>query len=647
MTPGMTLGTTLLASLAEHLLEVTAVFTVGLAAVLLLRRRSAALRHAVLAASLLVVPLIPVTGLVSPAWQVPALDRWFTSDAAGTSTLRWMQEPAPLLPAAPSTPSANAAPAAGPVLTPLMLLAGAWLAGVAAGLLQLCVGMRRLSALAAETLPLTAPAWTTAAAELAQRFGIARRVDLRQSHHPTLLVTWGLWRPRVVVPATATDWPADRIRSVLAHELAHVRRSDWAVQLAAEVVRIAYWFHPLAWVACRRLRDESEHACDDTVIDSGVAAQDYATHLFEVARTFAVHPRRWIPAAAIARPSTLERRIAAMLNANPHRRPARRWAPAAAVVMMGSVAVISAGFQPGAAPIVGLSADVPLTATELTATRFAATPPVATLPAGTPPVAQPAAAPRQPAPAPSALPPAVAAAQAPTQASGQTILFGRIFDPSGAVLPGVEVFLTGSGITDGRRAVSDGSGFYQFEGVAAGDYTVAMSLPGFRTGRAAVVVPSSGTVEFSTNMQIGSLEETITVTGQRTNPFAPSRQRQATAAPPPQQPPLQRRAPSPRVNTPPGPVRVGGMIKAPRKLLDVRPIYPPAAQAAGLDGVVILEATIGTDGTVTDARILRALEPDLNDAAMNAVRGWKFSPTLLNGVEVPVIMTVTVQFVLQ
>ena len=631
-----------LASFAEHLLEATAVLTVGLAAVLLLRRRAAALRHAILASSLLVAPLIPATGLVSPAWQIPALDAWLTSDPGEVSTLRWLQEaPAPV-PATPGAPAASAAPPVAPLLTPVTLLAGIWLAGVAAGLLHLLVGMRRLSKMTGETLPVAAPAWRTAAAELAQRLGVARPVQLLHSHNPTLLVTWGLRRPRVIVPVAAADWPAERIRSVLGHELAHVRRGDWAVQVAAECVRILYWFHPLAWIACRRLRDESEHACDDAVIETGVAAQDYATHLFEVARTFSVHPHRWIPAAAIARPSTLERRIAAMLNADPNRRPARRWAPAAAIVMMGSVAVISAGFEPGTAPPAHRAADVSLTAAQAVVTPIAVDR-VAVEPIAIEPVVP---APNLPARAPYAAPVEAAAAQAAP--AGQTMVFGRVYDPSGAVLPGVEVVLTRSNGAEERRAISDGSGYYQFENVAAGDHVVAMNLPGFRTGRGAVVVPPSGTVEFSVNLPIGSLQESITVTGQRTNPFAPSRQRQISAPPRPE-PPLQRRAPSPNVTPPPPgtPVRVGGAIKVPVKLVDVRPIYPPAAQAAGLEGVVILEATIAPDGTTRDITVLRALEPDLNAAAVEAVRGWKFTPTLLNGVEVPVIMTVTVQFKLE
>jgi protein TonB len=90
---------------------------------------------------------------------------------------------------------------------------------------------------------------------------------------------------------------------------------------------------------------------------------------------------------------------------------------------------------------------------------------------------------------------------------------------------------------------------------------------------------------------------------------------------------------------------VGGQIKPPTKTKDVKPVYPPIAQSARVQGVVIIEATIGANGRVQDARVLRSI-PLLDQAALDAVRQWEFTPTLLNGVPVPVIMTVTVQFTL-
>jgi TonB family protein len=117
--------------------------------------------------------------------------------------------------------------------------------------------------------------------------------------------------------------------------------------------------------------------------------------------------------------------------------------------------------------------------------------------------------------------------------------------------------------------------------------------------------------------------------------------------PAPGQPP-----PPPPPPPPPGelvdgqaPVRVGGGIKPPKKTRDVKPVYPEEALASSVQGVVIIEATIDTLGNVSTARVLRG-QPLLDQAALDAVKEWQFTPTMLNGVAVPVIMTVTVNFTL-
>lgn len=108
----------------------------------------------------------------------------------------------------------------------------------------------------------------------------------------------------------------------------------------------------------------------------------------------------------------------------------------------------------------------------------------------------------------------------------------------------------------------------------------------------------------------------------------------AGAPPPPPPPP------------PPAPVPVGGNIRPPQKVYDVAPGYPPLARAAHVEGVVILEAVIGENGEVRDVRVLRSI-PLLDGAAVDAVRQWRFTPTLLNGQAVPVVMTITVAFKLR
>jgi protein TonB len=113
---------------------------------------------------------------------------------------------------------------------------------------------------------------------------------------------------------------------------------------------------------------------------------------------------------------------------------------------------------------------------------------------------------------------------------------------------------------------------------------------------------------------------------------------QPEATPPPPPP-----TPTPEPPKPTGPVRVGGQIKAPTKVANAPPVYPDIAKQARVQGAVVLEATISPSGDVTNVKVVRGI-PLLNEAAVEAVRQWRYTPTLLNGVPVPVIMTVTVNF---
>jgi periplasmic protein TonB len=99
--------------------------------------------------------------------------------------------------------------------------------------------------------------------------------------------------------------------------------------------------------------------------------------------------------------------------------------------------------------------------------------------------------------------------------------------------------------------------------------------------------------------------------------------------------------------TPSRPVKVGGAVRPPERVVNVAPVYPPLALTARVQGVVIIEATIDVRGLVQAARVLRSDSPLLNDAALSAVRRWTYRPTLLNGIPTSVIMTVTVHFQLR
>jgi beta-lactamase regulating signal transducer with metallopeptidase domain len=328
-------------------LRVTAVLVLTLAAAALARRRSAALRHWILAAGIGCALAMPALALILPSWGVIAA-------AAPPSYAPEVRETF-VLPEA-------AAPAAGPVqpvavLTATDMLLRVWFAGTALGVMSLLGGLGRLSRITSGGR-LVEGEWQTQAADLAQAMGLRAPVAFRETSQPGMLVTWGARRPVVLLPEGAASWPADRIRIVAAHELAHVWRGDWPVQLAGELLRVLYWFHPLAWLVCRRLREESEYACDDVVLAMGIARTDYATELVELARAFNRPASGWLPASAIARSSTLQRRIRAMLTVHLDRRPLSRFTRWCGVgLMLLATAPIAAIGRQSSATVSGTVSD--------------------------------------------------------------------------------------------------------------------------------------------------------------------------------------------------------------------------------------------------------------------------------------------------
>jgi beta-lactamase regulating signal transducer with metallopeptidase domain len=171
----------------------------------------------------------------------------------------------------------------------------------------------------------TEPDWLEAARAASERMGTCRSVTLLRGGPATVPLTWGVLRPIIVVPEEADEWPEDRKRAVLLHELAHIRRFDCLTHWLGLTACAVYWFNPLAWWAAFRVRIEREQACDDLVLEAGERPSDYAAQLLSVA--FSLRPARAVAPAAMpmARPSGLETRLRAILDAQRNRRGPARW----------------------------------------------------------------------------------------------------------------------------------------------------------------------------------------------------------------------------------------------------------------------------------------------------------------------------------
>lgn len=160
----------------------------------------------------------------------------------------------------------------------------------------------------------------TALEAVCLQLGMRHPVTLMIHPDKTIPVVWGILHYRLLLPAAARQWSGEQLRSVLLHELAHIKRRDTIVQLLTQIACALHWFNPLVWVASWRLGVERERACDDLVLASGVRPSAYAGHLLEVVTELSTI--RWTQSCglAMARGSSLEGRLAAVLSKNLNRR---------------------------------------------------------------------------------------------------------------------------------------------------------------------------------------------------------------------------------------------------------------------------------------------------------------------------------------
>ncbi len=536
-------------------IKISVIVSAALVATWLLRRRSAAVRHFVLAAALACAAMTPLVRAVAPAWQ-------------SATRMQIVDRPLAVFDdAAPVAPRAAAVEPPRRAFTTASLFRAAvavWIAGALLSLLVLAIGFARLFWIASRSTRIAEGPWARAVADLSKALGLREVPRVLRSRHPSALGTWGLRRPTILLPADASSWPAERIRIVLGHELAHVRRRDWAVQTAAEVFRAVYWFNPLVWLASRRLRLESEQACDDTVLALGVEGEIYATELIDLAR--ACRPERLllVPTATIVRPSSLERRVRAMLNVTSNRDPITRSASLAAAAVFAIATVFVAGF--------GVSAQG----------QFAT-------------------------------------------------VSGTVADQNGRSIKGVRLVLSNAAAQTKHEVKSDATGHYEFVGVPAGTYELMFESVGMASlKREGLTLAGGQTVQVNAVMKIGSLSETITVTSVPDNrPLAYGYQ----GAKPADKPDACAQS------------AVGGCIRPPMKIRDVRPIYPPASEGGQVD----LKALIDRNGVVSNVDVVGdgsggAVDPVLAEAAITAVRQWEFTSTHLDGEPIEVSMNVHVTF---
>jgi len=350
-------------------LKATGIAVLGFVLAALMGRASAASRHLAwvsVFAALAVLPLarlsLPVVNLavLAPPSVAPVVTRPIV--AAVPNPDRARTTIAPVRFSSGESPNEGGQRTIASAWTAERLLLTLWIAGAGFVWLRALIGAVRTRRLGGRARPAIEPDLVNRLERIRQALGVRRPIRLLISTDGWTPVTWGVSHPTILLPANALAWRTacpDRIDAVFAHEVAHVARWDVAAKFVARLGVMMFWFHPLVWIAARQARLEREQACDDAVLALGSKPSTYAGHLMAVVQSF----RAPAPdALAMARPSQIERRVRAILDARVnHRGASRASVVMAAVLVATALPVASAQLTARAMPVhVAVPVPVPV-----------------------------------------------------------------------------------------------------------------------------------------------------------------------------------------------------------------------------------------------------------------------------------------------
>jgi len=352
-----------------------------------LRKRSAAVRQLVWVLALGILLVLPLVSQALPGWRVlPSWARWeATAPPVSPSAEEPLEGPnldagpsglpaefTPIVPAPPMEAHATGSPAvaetpidvepvapaepqvavtsevpqtesppppeASPPVRPFPWLVLTWAGGLLVCLAPLVFGRISLWRLARASRRLDG-SWDELARKAAWALSLRGGVTLLMSHRETMPMVWGVWRPKLLLPAEARNWSADRRWVVLLHELAHAKRRDCLAKLVAHLACAVYWFNPLCWMAFKRMQREAETACDDLVLAAGHKPSDYAQHLLEIASGLKSGMLAAYSSIAMARPSEIEGRLLGILDSKRNCRRITAWGLLIAAVLTAAIAL--------------------------------------------------------------------------------------------------------------------------------------------------------------------------------------------------------------------------------------------------------------------------------------------------------------------
>ena len=263
--------------LVELFVKSTAFLLAGFGAVALLAKSSAAHRSLIWLAVFATLLLLPLALVIHPVWTLPV-----PVEARHVA----LAEVASMVGDRPNTlPSDSPRQTTSwcPLWSGGQWLLACYLAGIAAVLGFRLMGSCQIRILSRSSVE--DPAATSLVNSWRKASRIPGPVRVFTNARVTVPMTWGVWRPRIVLQDNCRDWTDESLHAALRHELAHIRHGDAARRWLGTVVTAIWWPHPLVWVAFRRWKLEQERACDDAVLTNGGDAADYAQQLIGVAQS--------------------------------------------------------------------------------------------------------------------------------------------------------------------------------------------------------------------------------------------------------------------------------------------------------------------------------------------------------------------------
>lgn len=443
-----------------------------------------------------------------------------------------------------------------------------WAGGSCAWILYYLVGCVVVGRLRRRAIVLNGLEWSGLLANVSLEMGGSKnRTQLLESQRITTPFVFGWRQKAILLPLGCRDWPARVRRSVLAHEVAHIKRRDLSAQSFAQIVTALWWFQPLAWLMLKRLRADSEFACDELVLRSGVAPSDYAGDLLCIASQF--RDCGPIAASMIPMASThLAARVGAIL-ATPVRRTSAGLYAVCACAIAGTAIAASA-------LSVNQSHNVKLSGGNMI---------------------------RRIVPAGLLVSTGLSAAS----------ISGTLYSQSGNTIAEATATLVNADTQFRQQARSDSEGRFTFTTLPAGQYILCVDKPGFASLFREFALADGTSIQKGLTLHPG--EQTVA------------------------------KAVSPQPGSP-GVLHINAARQLVNLVKQVQPVYPPGAKAAGLQGKVQLEAVISKEGVPLDIRVVSSPSDELTQASLEAVRQWRYRPTLLNGQPVEISTEVTVSYAL-